>query len=424
MPLPVYYVGTLAEAEHHARPLRGEFDVRVEDHQNVLRHAKPGDVCIFYNEFFPRYRLANHELVRRQCATLFAIDGILEWRSLWEFPPGFSCLWSTRPILSHKVACVGRSQARILESWGNSRQCELVGVPRFDALLGRAARVRPAGEPFTILVLTAKVPGFNQVQRDRAAQSLKDLKAWLEAHPTIGDTPIKSLWRITEGLHEQVGVDNSLKDTTGVDLAQALTRVDAVVSTPSTAMLEGMLSQVPVALLDYNNCPHYVPAAWRITAPTHFDQAIPELVNPPPEKMLYQQHLLHDGLECHSPALPRFCELIYRMDAFARRAVAEGISLIFPRRLLRSPDEPEAALANPVDYKLLFPGNPTFKEYDIRRLQAEVADLRETLITLGGLPPEPVSMRAHLRRFRGKAKREVRRLLAQVGVASKDRRAA
>jgi hypothetical protein len=46
-----------------------------------------------------------------------------------------------------------------------------------------------------------------------------------------------------------------------------LASVDAVISTPSTAMLEGMLQGLPVAVLDFHNRPHYVPAANSVGVP-------------------------------------------------------------------------------------------------------------------------------------------------------------
>jgi hypothetical protein len=281
-------------------------------------------------------------------------------------------------VLSHKIACIGRSQARLFESWGNAAQTEIVGVPRFDRSLGRAPRVRRPDEPFAILVLTAKWPGFNEEQWRRASQSLKDLKRWLDEHPYIGGQPVTSLWRITQGLEQEVGVDNSLRDTTGQDLAAELERDDAVVTTPSTTMLEGMLQQVPVALLDYNNCPHYVPAAWSITAQPHFDQVIPELLAPPPAKMLYQQHLLHDALECVTPARPRMAELITRMSAHARHELAQGRTLCFPPRMLLGANEaPSRACA--IDYARLFPSASFSTSDDVARLQLELADLRDSL---------------------------------------------
>ena len=382
MPLPVYYVGTPSEVEHHARPLADAFDIRIEDAEDVVRLARPGDVCIFYNEFFPRYRLVAHELVQKQCATLYAMDGVSEWRNLWEFPPGISCLWTLRPILSHKVACVGRSQARLFESWGATNQCEIVGIPRLDALFGSLPRVRPVGQPFTILIATAKCPGFDREQLRKTTQSLSDLKKWLDRHPFVKGVPIRPLWRVTQGLDTHLGVENSLRDTTGKDLAKALARVDAMITTPSTAMLEGMIQQIPVALLDYHNCPHYVPAAWAITARSHFDQVLPELVTPPPAKMLWQQHLLHDALECASPSLPRLCDLIHRMHELAAQCLGEGRPLSFPDHILRRPTEEPPAHGPPMDYERLFPGNPAFANYDVLRLQAEVADLREAAATL------------------------------------------
>jgi hypothetical protein len=437
MPRPIYYVGAPAEVAHHARPLMDAFDVRIEEPENVVRHAQPGDVCLFFNEFLNRFRVAHHELMRKRCATLYAIDGILEWRSMWEFPGGDACLWTGRPILSHKIACVGRSQARIFESWGHARECELVGIPRFDALLGRSPRTRAADEPFTILVLTAKWPGFTEEQVRRASLSLKDLKSYLERNPTINGVAVKSIWRITQGLEAEVGVDNTLKDTTGQDLAAMLQQVDAVVTTPSTAMLEGMLQGVPVALLDYNNCPHYVPAAWRSTANDHFDQVIPELVSPPPAKLHYQQHLLHDGLECTGPARPRLVELIERMDSIAKRAAAEGTELSFPARLLSGANDPIAADAIPLDHDRVFPDSALFAMNDTLRLQLEVNDLRQAMAaanhkiahqrdTLEWVEHQLAQkgLRQKVRRFQQKAGRAVRRLVNRSNDPNDEKRAA
>ena len=379
MKLPIYYVGTPAEVEHHAQPLAADFDVRIEGAESVVDRARPGDVCIFYNEFFSRYRWAIHSLLEKGCATLYALDGIFEWRSLWEFPPGMSCLWSVRPVLSHKVACVGRSQARLLESWGNASQSEIVGVPRFDQLIGRAARARSSSEPFRILVLTAKAPGFTPQQFNNCVHSLRDLKSWLDEHSTINDVSIEAVWRLTPGLESLVGVENSLKDTTGKELAETLAGVDAMITTPSTAMLEGMLQQIPVALLDYNNCPHYVPAAWSITAANHLDQVVPELMASTPAKLLYQQHLLYDALECQSPAQPRLSELIVRMHEWAKRCRAVGQPISFPAQMLRrSSAELPACWARPNSAQL-FPENQTFADRDLLRLQAQMPDLHEAL---------------------------------------------
>jgi hypothetical protein len=235
------------------------------------------------------------------------------------------------------------------------------------------------------LILTAKAPGFNEQQLQRTTRSLVDLRIWLDGRPQIHGRHVRALWRITQGLEQAVGVENSLLDTTGDDLAKILARVDAVITTPSTAMLEGMLQGVPVALLDYHNCPHLVPAAWTISSASHLDQVVSELVNPPASKMLYQQHLLHDALECDSPALPRLTQLIQRMHKLAKQCVAAGKPLFFPPNLLQRADFDRAVKAADMNYASLFPMNPAFGENDLARLQSEVGDLRASLAALTGL---------------------------------------
>jgi hypothetical protein len=198
-----------------------------------------------------------------------------------------------------------------------------------------------------------------------------------------------------------------------------------------------MLQGVPVALLDYNNCPHYVPAAWRITANDHFDQVLPELVSPPPAKRHYQQHLLHDGLECTGPARPRLVELVERMDSIAKRAVAEGTELSFPARMLKGANDPVAADGIPLDHDQIFPGSALFAMSDAQRLQLEVSDLRQAMAaanhkiahqcdTLEWVEHQLAQkgLRQKVRRFQQKAGRAVRRLVNRTSDPKNEKRAA
>jgi hypothetical protein len=356
MSTPLYYIGTSDEVAHHARPLAERFDLRIVAPEEAVRVAQPGEVCVFFNEYFPRFREACLDLKAKGCPTLYAVDGILEWRNSWELPEhGTCCLWVMRPVLSHKVACIGRSQARILESWGNLGKCEIVGVPRFDALASRRPRIRTPLEPLRVLVLTAKCPGMNDEQVARTTRSLADLKHWFERHARLGETRIEPVWRLTQGLEKAIGVENQLADTTGKDLASVLAAVDAVVATPSTALLEGMLQGVPVAQLDYHNRPHYVPAAWRITAAEQFDEVLPELIDPSPARMLYQEFLLHDALECRTPATPRLIELIEAMHETAQQCLRRGQPLQFRRRMLRDSQDGHHLPEATYDHARLFP---------------------------------------------------------------------
>ena len=392
MSTPLYYVGTPEEVAHHARPLARDFDLRIISAEDVVRVAQPGEVCVFFNEYFPRFRDACLALKAKNCPTLYAIDGILEWRNSWELAENSGCcLWVMRPALSHKVACIGRSQARVLESWGNLGKCEVVGVPRFDSLANRKPRQRQSGDPFRVLIITAKCPGFSPEQIASTKQSLVDLKRWFDEHPRLGETPIEPVWRITQGLEKTLSVENRLSDTTGADLATVLQNIDAVITTPSTAMLEGMLQGVPVALLDYHNRPHYVPAAWRITAEQQIDRVISELVNPTAAQMLYQHSILHDALECHTPATPRLVELIRKMHESAQHCLAKGEPITLPRRLLADSQDGHHLPEPTYNHASLFPARMSIIGADRNLSKSEAAAVaqREGMVVPPQAPTEP-----------------------------------
>jgi hypothetical protein len=345
----------------------------------ALEHAGCSaiDLAIVSQENHAPTSIALCRLIERGVPTLCLMDGISEWRFVWSRPPGDLRPPRHQPVLSHKVACIGRSQARLLESWGNVGKCEVVGLPRLDALRGRQARRPKAGQPVRLLITTAKTPAFTAEELQRVEQSLRDLKAWLDRARGTSRLDVEPVWRLTFELATRIGVANQLSDDTGRELARVLTDVDAMVTTPSTCMLEGMLQSVPVALLDYNNCPHYVPAAWCITAPSHLDDVVPALVNPPAAGMLYQDTILHDALECRTPAMPRLVRLIGEMIRLARECRQDGRPIGFPRRILPDEQDGHHAPEPRFDLAALYP-DPGFGELMERRaLLAEIGHLRD-----------------------------------------------
>jgi tetratricopeptide (TPR) repeat protein/SAM-dependent methyltransferase len=337
----------------------------------------PGDIGLVvtadcYNE--PRATLLSRA-VERGIPTLLLADGILEYRNTFEHPqivPGAIF----QPVPAHKIACLGRSQARVLESWGNAAQCEITGSARFDryALLRR--RERAAGEPFRLLVATALTPYFTPEQHAHVRRSLLDLKSFFAANAALAGTPLQVEWRITKGLQHEIGVESVVSDLSGRELADVLQRVDAVVSTPSTAMVEAMLLGLPVAVLDYCNAPHYVQPAWRITAAEQILTVVSELMAPPAPKRLFQDATLHDTLECTSPAAPRLWRLAEAMIRRGRHARANGLPLTFPARLLPVGAHDPAPVPKGYQASDLHPGHPQFHEQHLQRLQVEVGQLR------------------------------------------------
>ena len=376
----IYFVGTREEVQHHARPLCDRVDLKLVEPEDVIQSAEPGDIALFFSEHFDRFREACRALKERQVGTIYAIDGILEWRNAWENRDNEpACPWTMRPALAHKVACIGRSQARVLADWGNAEKIEVVGVPRFDALFHGALECPvPQSGPIRILVMTAKWPGFTDEQVAITTRSLLDLKQWFDQNGEIKGRPIEVTWRLTRGLESQLDVENQMNDATGAELARSLSEVDAVITTASTAMLEAMIAQRPVALLDYHNCPRYVEPAFCISAREHIETVIHSMANPPAPRMLFQQAVLSDALECQTPATDRMVTLIEKMRQIAGDCVREDRPLEFPPYLvpLESGSHASFNLAS------TFPNVPEFGENDPIELQAELAHARREIAHL------------------------------------------
>ena len=349
----VYFVGQPREVAHHAAPFEQALNVIIAEPASVLQQANAGDLAIFYSEHFDRFRDCCHQLKRRNVATLYLIDGILEWRNAWENRPDeVACPYAMRPVLAHKVACIGESQQRVLNAWGNVGKTEIVGIPRIDVLSKRQSARAGSEETFRVLIMTAKTPGFTSEQIQTTRQSLIDLKRWLAGHPTLDDRAcqdepgvtrkIEFIWRLTGNLASEIGVENSLSDLTGEELKAVLPGVDAVISTSSTAMLEAMQMGLPTALLDYHNCPHYVNAGWRIFSPEHIGQTLAQMLRPTPARLMFQQLQLEDTLYLESNASERFADLANLMLKLAGQQIASGQTnspdaLSFPANLLESP---------------------------------------------------------------------------------------
>ncbi len=374
----IFYVGTEAEVGHHADPLTRRLTVRIAEPETVVRDAVAGDVALFYSEHFERFRNAIRSLHKRRVATLYAIDGILEWRNAWDNRDDEpACPWTMRPVLCDKVACIGASQARTLRQWGNTDKVEVVGIPRFDHLVRASITSSESDTPFRLLVMTAKWPGFTEHQRRLITQSLIDLKDWVSNHKTVCGRHIELIWRLTGGLDRVVGIKNELRDTTGEDLASALRRADATITTPSTTQLESMLLGKPTAILDYTNSPLYVDAAWRVTAVSQLESTMEQLCEPPAERMHYQDCVLADALQCEENATNRMTRLIESMREIAAVGAAQNRPLVFPQNLLLTPHGSETGNTGAeLDAAEIFRERAECELDDLARLRGELADAK------------------------------------------------
>ena len=359
----------------HVRPVEehfGEAAAFVYDEAwdaAALVAARP-DLVLCVNDFAFDVAVCLDAARQARIPSLVLQDGILEWRCQYENP-----LFGAgggpaqhQPVLADKIACLGPASARFLASWGNGGSVEVTGMPKLDAIGGRTF-TPPRRPGRRLLVMTAKKPWYDDGQRAVIERSLADLKAHLATRPDLD-----VVWRLTRGVAETLGVVNRLKELETAELASVLEEVDAVVTTPSTTILEGMLAGRPVAVLDYHNVPRFVASAWTISAADHIPRVIPELIEPPAARLLYQRECLRDSLWHEGSAAGRVAALI---DAMARRGrqCREGdAGLRLPPNILGQVDLPVDSGSLP-PLSDLYPGQAAFQLRDVQALQARLQRL-------------------------------------------------
>lgn len=393
-PSSVFFIGQPHEVAHHAAPFCSRLNVKIVDTENALQLASAGDLAIFYSEHFDRFREACRQLQRRNVATLYLIDGILEWRNAWEnHPDEVACPYTMRPVLAHKVACIGNSQARVLDSWGNAGKTEIVGIPRLDDYADRTWKRETPDDVFRVLVMTAKTPGFTTEQILTTRQSLRDMKQWQSRNPKIGvpnsvtsesaTRQTEFIWRLTTDLADEIGVDNQLTDLTGRELAEVLVNVDAVVTTPSTAMVESMRLGIPTATLDYHHCPLYVTAGWNIGSASQIGPALVQMCLRSPSRMTFQDQQLKDSLYLQANASERLIRLVQQMQLIASQQIADNGAvaangLTFPAQIL----EPPSLQVDTLEHQHIFPNAVEFSQDDKTVLQVELSHARREIAHL------------------------------------------
>ena len=228
--------------------------------------------------------------------------------------------------------------------------------------------------------MTAKTPAFTADQWQRTRQSLRDIRQWAETSPVIAGRPVEISWRLTRGLEHDLGVIGKAGDLTGVELAKQLEQVDAVVTTPSTSMLEAMIRDLPVALLDYHHCPHYVQCGWDIACREHIQPTIEAMAQRPERRMLFQRNQLADALYLESSAIERITDLIASMQDLAQQQLAarRDQPLDFPAGLLSKPIGYSAEFS----LQRLYPEFEEFQNRDRAMLQAQLAHSRRHIDAL------------------------------------------
>ncbi|MEC9093689.1 MAG: hypothetical protein VX438_13330 [Planctomycetota bacterium] len=316
------YSSWMAEIEHKV----------VNDYDHSWEPPKDCGVLVSHLHYdFPTASILERTVKHNTVPVLVLADGILEFRNTYQNPkvPAGSLFM---PVHGHKIACLGFSQARHIEAWGNTHKCEVVGLPRLDSLIPQ--RVKPSQGEIRVLVVTARQPGFTDQQVFKVQKSLSDLKSWFDQNPTFQGTRVKPIWRLTGGLDQKIGVNQQPAELEGNQIHQVMQQVNAVVATPSTTLLESMALGLPTAVLDYTNSPKFVATAWNISAKDHVDPMLRQLLQPTDAHLLFQQAAWTDAYQSHEPATARMKQLLAALIQCRATAIRENSILKIPDRIL------------------------------------------------------------------------------------------
>lgn len=266
----------------------------------ILASRSP-DLVLLSLEWTPAHRLFCAEANRRRIPTLYVMDGVLEWSYIWEnqsyVQPHGTVL---QPLLAQYLSVIGRHPARILSSMGLKEKISIIGLPRLDST-ARQARFSHIALPPTVLICTAKTPDLNRQRRASTVRALKDLMG------VIQELELSAVWRISNDFALDLGVTPSK-----ADLKEDILNSNCLVAFPSTVVLEGMLSGLPTAIIEYQPNPLYIETAWQIRCKDNIYPVLNELLYPPAQKIAYQDYCLHEELEV-GQASARLDEFIHNI---------------------------------------------------------------------------------------------------------------
>jgi hypothetical protein len=189
------------------------------------------------------------------------IDGVVDWRTTFTDPQyqmDHGGIQLFQPMLADHVFAMGPLQKYLLH-WLGNKNIHASGLPRLDVLPRRACRKGPCGNTPTLLVATANTPSSTENQMEILLESLASLLSALSATSKEGKHTIQ--YRVSQRIEDTLGVTGN----GGESAEEALSKADALITTPSTLAIEAMLMGVPTLIFDPFALPTLTPSAWYAT---------------------------------------------------------------------------------------------------------------------------------------------------------------
>jgi hypothetical protein len=269
-----------------------------------------------------------------QVPVLILADGILEFRNIWQNPE-IKPTTFYQPVLGHKIACIGPSQAQFINNWGNRGKCEVVGLPRLDQFRQIDHQENDDLPYYTLLFVSSSTPFFTKAQGKFIFKAYRHLHEFSLANPILNDKPVRYRWRVHPKIQRFLSLTS--EQIAGGNLLDELLLADGVVTSPSTVFIESTLLHIPTAMLDYHNAPKYIQSAWYISTREQIEDVINELLQLPQGKLPFQNETLAMNYNMENMATDSLVQLIKTLIECRDTAYLKNQSLTIPTQILPHP---------------------------------------------------------------------------------------
>ena len=245
------------------------------------------DVAICSGEYDARVAIQIQLLKQWQIPCVHVMDGILDWKNMWENPRSFPENQGPpiyEPLLSDYVICTGQWQAEILKALGTQGVCLPTGLPRLDIYQEFVRKTPENTRNPKVLITTANTLGFTQEHIDLTLAGL--LKLRKVAEEVFGVDHI--IWRIHPIYAEKLTLDSSNVQSFSKPIHEALAEINLLISTPSTVILEGMLAGTSVCQVDFTNSPCMTQTVWMIQHSAQIESTLHSMRRPTNHHIKFQ----------------------------------------------------------------------------------------------------------------------------------------
>lgn len=210
--------------------------------------------------------------------TILMSDGIIDWANLFDNPKQKKYdLDLYHPIIHDYFFCLGKEEKDYFNFLGNNTEQYMLNriIPNKDKL------DLPNNDKF--LITTANTAYFNDLERDHLEKILK------KVIDILNEMNIDYIFRIfDEYLINSLGIQSENNYNEG-DFDSVLSKVDFVITTPSSITINSMYHDRAVAQLIYRDTPMFVQSGWNINLGSNIKQTINSILSKDKNRINFQK---------------------------------------------------------------------------------------------------------------------------------------